>query len=132
MSAFIVSDNHINAIVSWMARPENNYGRTMLTEDCQQVGRVLMEENCKSVGHRYGHHACMAKECADSVESYRFKQDKAKRSAVEIIKACQCLEYQSCEHDGWSDSQAKRILDEVQSTAISKLPGYDAASWAIA
>jgi hypothetical protein len=129
MSAFIVSNKHINAIVSWSAA--NNYGRRPSLEECHDAGRMLMAENCKSVGYRYAHIPGMVQECADALEGYAFKPDTTKRSAVEIIKACECLAYQSSEHDEWESSEAKRLLDTVKDRAIDKLPGYDAAPWGI-
>lgn len=128
MSAFIVSDNHINAIVSWASA--NGYGRRMMTAELQATGSMLMAENCKSVGNRYADEHTKAS-CADALKMYRYKLDTRNRSAVEIIKACDCLAYQSSESQDWQTSDAKRFLDEVKQRAISKLAGYTDAAWAI-
>lgn len=127
MSAFIVSNAHINAIVSWANL--NSYGLRQTSQELAQTGRMLLAENCKSVAARYSN----MKDAAETeLAAYRFAYDPKPRSAVQIIKACDCLAYQSSEHDGWKDSAAKRFLDEVRERAISKLPGYDGAEWEIA
>jgi hypothetical protein len=48
-----------------------------------------------------------------------------------VIKAADCLDYQSCEHPEWDKSEAKQLLDAIRAAAISKLPGYEEAEWAI-
>jgi hypothetical protein len=48
---------------------------------------------------------------------------------VQVIKACDCYEYQSCEHDGWADSEACRFITSLRKGAAHALPGYDGADW---
>ena len=50
---------------------------------------------------------------------------------LDIIKLCQSLKYQSCEHPTWDASFAKDFLNRVISAAIAALPGYDSAFWGI-
>ena len=50
---------------------------------------------------------------------------------IDVIKACHCQEYQSCEHDGWETSTAKAIVDAIEGAASRALPGYDDAPWEI-
>ena len=64
----------------------------------------------------------------NDVACYDFEH-RAPFSAVQVIKACNCLDYQSCEHDGWEASEAKSFLDSLISAACHRLPGYDAAEW---
>jgi len=52
-------------------------------------------------------------------------------SAVELIKALHCYEYQSCEHPGWRTSQAHSFCRALERRLIGELPGYDDAPWAI-
>jgi hypothetical protein len=53
-------------------------------------------------------------------------------SKVQIIKAVRCLEYQSCEHPGWEESAACRLLRAIiGDDATRNLPGYDEAEWQI-
>lgn len=39
------------------------------------------------------------------------------------------LEYQSCEHPGWRESEAARFCDALRSHLIARLPGMDEAPW---
>src|SRR3954465_2563656 len=106
MSAFIVSDQHIHAIVSFavMCQARTNstafYGTRKHTDlrepaDRTKLGQLLLKENYKSVGHRY-------READDFSGDYRFKQVTVP-SAVEMLKLLSCLDYQSCEHPDYRD-----------------------------
>jgi len=49
-----------------------------------------------------------------------------------VLKAIACLEYQSCEHPGWLDSEARVFCQALRRVAITALPGYSAAQgWLI-
>ena len=48
-----------------------------------------------------------------------------------VLKALVAYEYQSCEHEQWSSSQAESFCDALRAVAITTLPGYDAAPWLI-
>ncbi len=50
---------------------------------------------------------------------------------VQVLKALECYEHQSCEHPGWESSSARAWCDSLRQQAIAHLPGYDAAAWAI-
>ena len=53
-------------------------------------------------------------------------------SQVQIIKAARCLDYQSCEHPGWEQSDACKLLQAIIGDDTSAhLPGYDEAEWEI-
>lgn len=49
--------------------------------------------------------------------------------AVDILKMCDCLEYQSCETDDYRSTLAFKLLDRIRGAAIHDLPGYDSAPW---
>jgi hypothetical protein len=130
MSAFICSHQHINAIVRWASRhnvtrwhsnPSRKYS---VAGNEQDTAALLYAENVKSVNYRYH----------DTIDSTGIIYDAFAPDLrpVEVIKACDCLTYQSCEHPEWDDSLASQLLKEIQRTAITKLPGYDKAPWAIA
>ncbi len=50
---------------------------------------------------------------------------------VEIIKACDCYDYQSCETPDWKDTEAYAIMQMLRKRAIYSLPGYEEAAWEI-
>lgn len=127
MSAFIVNDNHISALVRWACRDNLRYYRRNtagvgVAGDEQRIAQLLLDENIKSVNHRYN-------EATEQAIVYdAFATDLL---PIQVIKACHCLAYQSCEHDGWETSEAKCILDSIEAAAVRRLPGYDDAEWEV-
>jgi len=139
MSAYVVSDNHINELVRFIdSRFYYNMGylqRVMpelvfLKDDklFEAIGQELLKENYLSVNYRYKDNEAMTK-------AHKFKYvpnlGKATLTPVEILKLVNCLDYQSCEHEGWKSSAAYKILSSIKSYAINQLDGYDAAPWGI-
>jgi len=90
---------------------------------------MLHQENVKSLAARY------PGDFQNFGPPHEFSESDIMRaprlSTVEVLKACACLEYQSCEHDGWKSSRALRFLESVRNAAIAALPGWDAAPWGI-
>lgn len=134
MSAFFVGADHVNAILSYVnlrrdnyvPAPHNEYGKSNDFQFLTDIGKQLLSENIKSLQSRY---ASDWHEMVDlDVNQYVF-QLTPNPSAIEVIKLCHCLDYQSCEHDGWEASYAKKFLTWVTDTAISNVPGYDKAAW---
>ena len=126
MSAFIVSSDHISALVSWAAA--NRVGvhtnpMWFVVDNKIATCNMLLSENVKSVNWRYREN--------EPVIPVEYTPPANPPSAVQVIKLCHCLAYQSCEHEAWEISLAKKILDAVIQTAIYKLPGYEAAHWSI-
>ena len=123
MSAFMCSDTHLSIITE-------AYAAWALLEPyasdrhAADVWRCLAEENAKSVAFRY-------REAPAPVSASGMNRDVRLPSAIAVVKLCQSLEYQSCEHDGWETSEARRIVRAVLSAAISRVDGYDAAPWSI-
>ena len=48
---------------------------------------------------------------------------------VQILSYCKCYEYQSCEFQGYYESEGHRVKEWAMGAAIRKLPGYDDAEW---
>ena len=127
MSAFIVSETHIDALVTYAVdRKVSFYFAHVRTEitahNAEEIGRVLINENVRSVNHRYRENKSMA---------YRFKRFNTPLTAVEAIKACHCLDYQSCETDDWESTKAFSVLRAIEASAMRSLPGYEKAPWGI-
>ena len=119
MSAFIVSTSVIEAIVTFAVRHLDSIeplpGTStaawvpIKTMSPHEIGQALLDENRRSVNHRYA--------SEEQAPGYRHRDRvfaKVDRSysrllmAVDMIKLCHCLTYQSCEHDDWETSWAKR------------------------
>lgn len=149
MSAFIVSEAHIQALVTFAAYgrdaplaymrgdryPEMNLRVGVKGEGREDaLGRVLWRENVRSVKARYSG-------CADDrlpgpqptpdPESFSWRPTTRTISPVQALKACACLAYQSCETDDWEETEAFRALKVIEEVAIADLPGYDEAQWEI-
>jgi hypothetical protein len=128
MSAFVVSDKHISALVSYCVLKRVSYywnkGREVINADnANEIAQKLYQENVKSVNYRY-------KEGSNaSPMAYRFFLTVP--NAIGMIKLAQCLDYQSCETPEWADSEAKAILQAIIEDCIPALPGYNEAKWAI-
>lgn len=132
MSAFIVSHDHIDAIVTWAACNgvsvwDAASGRRHDVKGNEQaIGLCLLYENYRSVAYRYGESLDQ-----DYLDRYRWRVFTAPLSAVQALKAVDCLVYQSCEHDEWDASMAYRILTEIRHAAWRKVPGYESADYCI-
>lgn len=132
MSAFVVSDNHINAIVRWACR--NNvqvrHNSIYIYQPGmeQEAASILLAENIRNVNYRYAHNASAQTDPATTIV---YNPDAPNLHPLAVIKAVHCLDYQCSETDDYEQSQAAAILRAVLNSATLKLPGYDVAQWAI-
>lgn len=125
MSAYQVSDNHINVIVSWFLdyRKDNQlwfelggeYGY-MDEEAAARVAWTLHSQNVRSVNHRYSE--------ASSDEVYTFKKIGNAKQAyglAEIAGALDCLEYQSCETSDYYTTDAYKLITSMRKHLLKKV-----------
>lgn len=120
MSAFICNNSHITALAVYAAR-----NRIAGHVDAKTIGDILHAENVRSVNYRYGESTRPSFEICEWAAFQPF-------SLVQIVKAARCLDYQSCEHREWPDSEAFRILQAITDGDPSRdMPGYDEAQWEI-
>ena len=84
---------------------------------------MLLAENVKSVEHRYDNAADML---PDELYSNSHSQTP---TPVETLKIVSCYEYQSCEHEAWTGSEAEAFCAALTSAAIAALDGYASAPW---
>lgn len=128
MSAFIVSDKHINTLVTFAGRRNivayhGNPTKSIATSGNEQAAaELLLAENTRSVNHRYKEDTPVTPIAFEFVNGV---------DAVGILKACNCLEYQSCETEDYETTAACALLKVIRETAIHELPGYSEAAWAI-
>lgn len=150
MSAFIVSNKTIDAIVYGMTVPEC-VGRDefrymvegfdfpfadeiggMFTEldSCRRIGQALLNYNAISVGYRYD----------EEPEPYPFEPVEHSMMGIcvmepytdsEVYGACRCWLYQSCETDDYKDAPEYRAVDGLKSALERKAARkvYDTAIW---
>jgi hypothetical protein len=113
------------ALASEVGFTVGDYVEVRVAEHASKIGQLLADENAVSVGYRY------ADPTTQAVVYGNHHHPARVYSAVEVIKSCNCYEYQSCEHPGWGKSLAKLLVDAIRTRAINNLPGYEEAEWGI-
>lgn len=150
MSAFIVSHDHIDAILTFAKLHRVSYyvpqsicnkpGGTRVDIDrdtVTEVGRILLTENERSVRYRYSDDSDLPGTIGEDAASYRFRefselyQLPAGKKCAWILNACRCFDYQACETDNYEESLAHKIVDAIESAAIRALPHIEDAPWEI-
>lgn len=125
MSAFIVNDYHINALVTYGVQRKAEYWtgkeRVYFSEDTAwALASKLYRANVQSVNRRY-------KERTRSTGFKYTPVNISQLSPADIVKACDCLDYQSCERLEWDRSQARKALQAIREEAIRVLAGNSSA-----
>lgn len=146
MSAFIVSEAHINTLVCAGLHRRGGYGQGPLyfifldglrlnDDTATTLGRMLWAENVASVRYRYPD--CAPDDLPGPIptpdpERYfvAFSLNQP-LNPVAVLKLLSSYEYQSCEHPAWEASDAKRYCDALRHDLITRLPGYDDAPWEV-
>jgi hypothetical protein len=130
MSAFIVSEKHIQAIVNYAVFKIKdvyfaNGGKLDLRtpEDRNRLGQILWDANVESVNYRYTDN--------QPYHKFEFRPTSEIMSPVQMIKALRCLNYQSCEIDDWNNRTACRLIESLILGTVRFLPGYEEAEWEI-
>lgn len=129
MSAFLCNDQHINAMIRFgltqndtgpLAFRFGGHWKNYVTHESAQV---LVDQNYRALKTRYG----------DNGKPHRINYSPFDPiySPVEIIKACNCYNYQACETEDYKETQAAAIIKAIRELAIKNLPGYDNAQWEI-
>lgn len=105
---------------------ERSYGhniRTLRPGAETAVGQMLTDANAASLASRYGE---------TETRSYTYSRPvDCGWSPVEILGAINCFEYQACEVDDWTTSEAKQYCDKLRRRIERRLPGADVAPWEI-
>lgn len=139
MSAYVVAQAHIDYLVLAaveLTRPHRGYGirygGDRVTDDtADEIGAALLAANIASVNERYP----TARELPGSLPApatYRFDPTGLPRlDPVQLLKALDCYEFQSCEPANWRNSEARQFCERLRMAAICELPGYDEATWEI-
>jgi hypothetical protein len=131
MSAFVVSKRHIDAMVTaaldgrhgmnltWFGADGTRHEVTLAT--ATETGAMLWATNVESVNYRYNDN--------EPLLDYSFESHDV--PPVWVLKAIDCYEYQSCEHDGWKGSDASLFAEALRRHVVGMLPGYENAPWGI-
>ncbi|WP_280437505.1 hypothetical protein [Nocardia carnea] len=115
MSAFIVSNGHIDVLVNAVAQYGVAPTRTSRI-DYRALGQLLWDENVRSVDHRYRE--------SHPRDRYVLHTTEGDLDPVAVLKAVDCYVYQSCEHPGWEDSDAHTWMTRLREAIYTATPGY--------
>ncbi len=119
MSAFIIHEDHINALVSY-AKTKKLLGDF----SAQQWTTELYQENVKSIEYRYpSEKEKYSKDISFQIDYYAVSRLRA----IDILKMVACYEYQACEHQEWETSAAYKMCQRLKNYAVRNLPGYEEA-----
>lgn len=147
MSAFLCDAYHIGRMAAYIAQDRDSQGYNghhLEEQDTDEHGPLIAQHlaaaNLASVRQRYPD--CendLPGEIANEDDThYLLRCRQAARRlihhmpAVDMLKACDCWEYQSCEIEGWETSLGAFWCRAIRKTAIGKLPGYsDADGWTL-
>lgn len=148
MSAFVVCDSHISAILqavfnatkrhtfSGMANPwkyqddEKAYHYVPFAlADYQSQANVLMLENLRSVNWRYRNSPHIEQQSMVGQVQLNLKAEPV--SVLQALKLIDCLAYQSNETDDWYSTEAFKLLCKYREILIPCLEGYDDLKWSI-
>jgi hypothetical protein len=150
MSAYIVDKNHIVYLVQAAMQnagghasygPMHWYFGNPTQHDAipsgdyikaAEVANMLWRENIASVSYRYPEDKTSATLPGpvdrEEITERDFILGRIIRP-VQVLKSCQCFDYQSCEHPGWKASEARAFIEALKARAINSLPGYEEAEW---
>jgi hypothetical protein len=118
MSAWLVSKQHIDALVYWI----DKVGISKADKDA--LGKRLWSENYRSIRARYGPYDREGKFVKCPAYHYTIPQaDKVARSEYyapfdpenidHIQQLVHCYDYQTCEHDEYETSPVKKMIDKL-------------------
>jgi hypothetical protein len=103
-----------------------------------ELGFILWAENVASVRYRYPNDAPGEEPGTYNADGtpqwstgYTYSRKARRLTIAEGFSAIACLDYQSCEHPEWRESEAFRILVSLKDALIEVLPGYSSAGWEI-
>lgn len=130
MSAHVVGNHHISAMLTAARKMPMGYGPNYrwtknnspvyFLSNETAIGQKLLDENYRSVNYRYDEQ--------EAAPKFRMVIDR-QWTAVELIKLCDCYNYQTCETPDYGETEAYAIVQALREFAISALPGMDEAPW---
>jgi hypothetical protein len=122
MSAYLCSEYHVNVIVNAIDSNPDDF-------------KTLVAANLRSLSARYPGRGFL-QDWIDESKMLEYRPMRALQSWTQIVKACDCFDYQACESDDYKESQACAFVARVRAQAIAcggKTSGaeYNAAKWSL-
>lgn len=147
MSTYMVDREHVRYLVHvaiaaarrdkspafrWWFRGDWRELRVRDLERARAIGQMLWDENAASVRCRYPDCGLDSDMPGPMRETFVYDIHVPLAGAtdwVQVLSACHCYRYQSCEHDGWEGSEALAFLEALLNRAEHFVPGYEDAVW---
>src|SRR5205807_959972 len=139
MSAFMVEDQTINRVVTWLKREVQDgrfrldwlareYGVDLTSDNWdEKLAQAMFQLNCEGVNARYGEGE------AEKFRPLNFMyKTEIYHSLVQVLKSLRCWKYQCSEGDV-PDTKLYQFFEEVGHhlavQIVMDLPEYDTATW---
>jgi len=122
MSCFVVPDFHIDALVSWAVA--NHAAAFIYGLNPRELAAELHLANCAAYRERYG-------ENPNEGYTFTMRPEVHAMPAVQVLKACACLDYQCSDWSKYQGSPAQLAVERIRSHAVAYVPGYQAAAWSL-
>lgn len=135
MSAFIVSNDHIDALITAHLSFAKEL-HSMCQAEKNSIGQMLVNENYRSVNYRYGETKQPPNYTFTPVFSYepRYSRGTGIRvtlTPVALLKLLDSYEYQTCETNDFEKSDAYKFCRSLRSALITQLNNYEDSPWTI-
>ncbi len=141
MSAYMIHEDHAHALITAyleLRAPRSSTSADVQSEATAMV-RTLLTECEASVRYRYptgtlpgpvertpiDETTFVAVAWSTPFATYR------DRTLARTINAARCYAYQACEHPGWPESAARRIVDDLVEMAASALARRHDSTWGV-
>lgn len=108
MSAFIVNDNTINAVLGFADKYDLN---DLDCGDLSALGQLLVDENYRSTNYRY----------SEDATPHSFVYSRYTVPATAALQHLSCIEYQLCEPEDWETTLAFRLCARLRKNMVSQL-----------
>lgn len=150
MSAYVVDREHIMYLVEaarsdiggvrrldglrWRSGPAlNELPRDATPEECRRVAQMLWDANIHGVNCRYpDSEEGLPGPNEDYIiraEDFRDRHWRQPFDPIQVLKACQCYAYQTCEDPEWEKTEAYMFIKALKEVATNCLPGYEDCKW---
>jgi hypothetical protein len=102
-----------------------------------QLGQMLVDENVASVATRYPDTNPDEGDLPGPIDAYYmgpyvYADPRKDLTPGEVFRAIDCLDYQSCEHDGWRASEAFAFLTSLRKAYCDRVADLEGAAWNVA
>ena len=141
MSAYLVEPEHIAEIAKWAFEgPREAHcfhmieRRSVLFEEgirkSIEAATILAKANIASIEARYPNDPSMLSDNFVEDVIYHTKRIPNRQlSPADIFKMCECLEYQSCEVNGWGLKDAYWVIQGIKNEAASEMAKQATIRW---